>query len=231
MVDIVTLPAYIAPSNHFTLKIAFAHLMNNLSSKLILLDLGNVLLDYHPDRFAGRLSKIAPHRSTEEIFQRYTYDLKPAFERGLTTEADFFAEMVEWLGLRIDAVPLVMDFWCDCFTITPGADHAVEKLAEQMPLWLLSDTNETHLNFALRRYPFLNRFERVFASYQSGHFKTEPEAFVPILAAADCQPEEIIFYDDLESNVATARSVGIDARVFRNWRSVMDSLASRIFHD
>jgi len=201
--------------------------MNSQSTQLLLLDLGNVLLDYHAERFAERISKIAPGRTAEEIFQRYTYDLKPAFERGLTTEADFFAEMVEWLGLRVDATPLVMDYWCDVFTITPGADHAVENLSEQAPLWLLSDTNETHLQFALRRFPFLSRFERVFASYQSGRFKTEPEAFAPVLAAAGCSPGEIIFYDDLERNVATARSVGMDARVFRGWKGILQSLKDR----
>jgi len=193
--------------------------MNEDSCQLIVLDLGNVLLDYRPARFAERLSRIAPHRSTEEILERYVRgERKAAFERGKTSEAEFFEEMVEWLGCRVDATPFVMDAWSDVFTVTQGAEHAVEVLKEKATLWLLSDTNLTHHRFALRRFPFLEQFERTFVSYLSGCMKSEPEAFMQIITAAERKPEEIIFYDDLEPNVAVASSVGIDARLFRGWK-------------
>ncbi|HEY3296578.1 MAG TPA: HAD family hydrolase [bacterium] len=193
--------------------------MNPDSRHLIVLDLGNVLLDYRPERFAERLSRIAPHRSAEEILARYARgELKAAFERGQITEADFFAEMVQWLGCREEATPFVMDAWNDVFTITQGAEQAVEVLRQKATLWMLTDTNPTHLKYALRRFPFLYQFERTFASYVCGHMKSEPEAFAQIITAAACKPEEILFYDDLEPNVAVARSVGIDARIFHGWK-------------
>jgi glucose-1-phosphatase len=187
--------------------------------QLILLDLGNVLLDYRPERFAERLNRIANNRKPEEILARYARgELKAAFERGLTTEMDFFAEMIEWLGCRVDATPFVMDAWNDVFTITQGAEHAVDVLKEKATLWMLTDTNLSHHRFAMRRFPFLSHIERTFASYICGHMKSEAQAFEQIIAVAECKPEEIVFIDDIETNVQTARSVGIDARLFRGWK-------------
>lgn len=191
------------------------------SRQLIVLDLGNVLLDYRPERFAERLSKIANSRTVEDIMARYVRgDLKKMFERGQTLEADFFEEMIAWLGCKNDATPFVMDVWCDVFTITPGAERAVNMLAEKARLWMLTDTNITHHQYVLRRFPFLEQVERTFASYLCGHLKSEAEAFAQILAAAKRKPEEIIFYDDIEANVAMARSLGIDARIFRGWEGL-----------
>jgi FMN phosphatase YigB (HAD superfamily) len=203
--------------------------MKNDFPNLIVLDLGNVLLDYNPERFAARLAQIAKGRTADEILERYARgEVKAAFERGQTAEADFFSEMVEWLGLRVDATPFVMDVWNDVFTPTPGAERAVQLLGEKATLWMLSDTNITHLQFALRRFPFLSQIERIFASFQCGYMKSEPQAFEQIIAATRRDPQEIIFYDDLEPNVATAHSLGIDARLFMGWKGMIEKLKTEI---
>lgn len=54
-----------------------------------------------------------------------------------------------------------------------------------------------------------------FFSYQFGHTKHEPEFFKKLLAKMHVKPEEVLYIDDDPKNIDVARSLGIDARVYK----------------
>lgn len=87
---------------------------------------------------------------------------------------------------------------------------------------LLSNCNEAH---ALRcrsefreMYPdlgsFDSLFDHVFFSQEIGVSKPAPEAWQLVLDEMGVRPAEAAFYDDSEVNIAQAKSMGIDARLF-----------------
>jgi putative hydrolase of the HAD superfamily len=57
-------------------------------------------------------------------------------------------------------------------------------------------------------------FDRSFYSYALGYAKPDVRYFQAILTSLPFQPAQVLFIDDLEANVAAARSVGIEAAQF-----------------
>jgi len=76
---------------------------------------------------------------------------------------------------------------------------------------LLSNTNEIHWRQVTTASRVFESFERVFLSYETGHYKPEHAAFRDVTAFFDCAPGDVLFVDDSEPNIAAARKFGIDA--------------------
>ncbi len=191
------------------------------AQRLILLDLGNVLLNYHPARFSNRASERSP-KPAAAIFDRYCVgDIKAEFERGNVAENEFFAEMAGWLEWDKSDMDELKYFWKDCFTFTEGAAGALKELYSKHPLWLFSNTNVTHYNYFSSEFDIMKYFEKVFLSFELGKLKTDKGAFDAVIRESKTGADRILFFDDLEENVRCARDAGIRGFVFRNWKEAM----------
>lgn len=85
-----------------------------------------------------------------------------------------------------------------------------------VPTAVLSNTNASHWEVQFPaagpspRFPTLGRVRHPHASHLLGARKPEPASFAA-LEAATGRPRRVLFFDDLESNVAGARAAGWDA--------------------
>jgi putative hydrolase of the HAD superfamily len=108
------------------------------------------------------------------------------------------------------------DIW-KATLIKPFSDSydMLKKLKDKYTLSLLSNTNEIHFN---RFYPeckfFLDLFDNTFYSYKIGFMKPDTAAFQYILKQLNAQPGEVLFIDDLERNIVSAKLVGIQTFQF-----------------
>ncbi|MFH0765029.1 MAG: HAD-IA family hydrolase [Calditrichota bacterium] len=192
-------------------------LIAELTPSLIILDLGNVLIDCYPRRFAERINQLTD-KSPLYVSERYCGGvIKEAFERGYTDELDFFAEMADWLNLSRRQIKELMILWSDIFAVKNQAERVLEGLTKNYPVWILSDTNITHYNYCSRQYPFLNKAERFIASFETGFLKKDPGAFERVIRIAGITPDKIVFLDDLEVNITAAKQAGLQAFQFTNW--------------
>ena len=195
-----------------------------LTPSLIILDLGNVLLDLHFERFTRRCAEVSA-RTEPEIRERYIEgDAKSDFEQGKTTEREFFAEMMDWMRWPPDRLDELKYFWSDIFSEIPGARKALTKLKKASPVWILSDTDPVHIDFIRAKYPWSLAVDRLLTSYGRGITKRAPGSFSPIIQDAQLPPEQILFLDDLQANIDAAKTVGIDARLFTNWGRALSSI-------
>jgi len=189
----------------------------HLSPSLILLDLGNVLIDCFPWQFADGASRLST-KTSQDVFNRYCGgELKEAFERGQTDETAFFNEMADGLNIPSNQTGKLKALWSDIFGIKENAEQALDELAKIYPVWILSDTNITHYRYSLQEYPFINKAERFIASFETGFLKKDPGAFEQVIKKAELNPHQILFLDDLEINVTAAKRAGIQAFIFNNW--------------
>lgn len=76
---------------------------------------------------------------------------------------------------------------------------------------VLSNTNDAHWS-RLASYPTVQKIKRLFASHLLGAVKPDPEAFRAVERCVGRSGDEILFFDDTEVNVESARSLG--------WRAV-----------
>jgi len=94
----------------------------------------------------------------------------------------------------------------------PGMEALLRRLAESLPLYVLSNTNRAHVaHFAPRHRALLSPIRKLICSCDIGSRKPEPAAFEKAARIAGCAPERIGFFDDNPDNVAAARSAGFVA--------------------
>ena len=85
------------------------------------------------------------------------------------------------------------------------------KAKKRLPLYLLSNTSDIHVDYMLVKYPFFALFDDAVYSYRVGCAKPEAEIFHLSARQFGVEPGETLFIDDLPANIATARQLGFHA--------------------
>ena len=109
----------------------------------------------------------------------------------------------------------------------PGTAAIVEQLARQgTRLFALSNFSAETFAQVRGAYPELERFERIFLSAHHGVVKPGRRFFEIALDEIGLPPPSLVFIDDSEPNVVTARSLGMHGIVFRSAAELRGELAA-----
>ena len=100
-------------------------------------------------------------------------------------------------------------------------------MSDNIPLGLLSDTDEIHWNYLVGTYPILNAFPKPTLSFEVRTTKPSPEIYITAAKNVGTEPHDCLFIDDLEKNVSGARLVGMDSIHFRGMKELREELALR----
>lgn len=175
--------------------------------KHIIFDLGNVILNIHPQRAMELFAKRSgvPQNQIEKF---YLSDLHLDFMKGEYTPQEFYDEMN-----RRYQFDLEMD---DFFSIwiqvigepKEGIIEIIEQLAAKFTMSICSNTDSVHWNYCLQQFPFLQRFQHYFLSFEMKRNKPDLEVFEEILSTLGAQGEECVFIDDTVVNIEAAYHVG-----------------------
>ena len=88
----------------------------------------------------------------------------------------------------------------------------LESLRGRVPLYALSNANTLHKNYWEETFHAeLSHFDQVFVSSDLGSRKPEPAIYLRALEHIGVEPESVIFFDDLATNVEAARALGMTA--------------------
>ncbi|GAA3860110.1 HAD family phosphatase [Celeribacter arenosi] len=194
-----------------------------MSVEAVVFDIGNVLIEWQPERhydatigearrrdmFArvdlheinDRVDRGAPFRQTiEEAAERY-----PDFE------SEILMWYHEWIHMAQPEIP-----------------HSVRILralrAKGVPVFALSNFGIESFEFAETKYPFLTEFDR---RYISGHMGcVKPHALIYEMVEADCgiAAQGLLFADDRQENIDAAANRGWQTHLFTG----PDGLADRL---
>lgn len=193
--------------------------------KAIVFDLGNVLvkIDYKPFLVHTGLEG----KFTEEEVYNLLENPAVAYESGLLSSQEFYNETIRKLRIDIDYEKFVYA-WCSVATdLIENIEGVVSGLARQYPLYLLSNTNELHLNYIKKKFSILENFQRLFLSYKIGAMKPDEEIFRFMLGELEMDPGEIFFTDDKLSNIKPALALGIDAVHFQSTNELVKVLTQK----
>jgi beta-phosphoglucomutase-like phosphatase (HAD superfamily) len=97
-----------------------------------------------------------------------------------------------------------------------GTEALFDELRGRYETVLLSDHGREWVATIRALHPFLERFDRLFFSFDLGATKREPETFRTVLSLLGREPAECVFIDDNAGNVAVARSVGVPSIQFES---------------
>ena len=173
----------------------------------VLFDIGNVLVEWHPERVYDRL--IGPE-ARERLFAEIDLDgMNRAVDRGAPMRAS-----VEALAARHPERAVEIRIWADRWAemFSPVIDRSVRLLlalrARGVPVFALSNFGRETFQLAEAMHPFLRAFDRRFLSADLGVLKPEPGIYAAVEAATGLAPARLLFADDRAENVAVAAARG-----------------------
>ncbi len=171
----------------------------------IIFDIGNVLLRFDFSLVARR---IAPFCSAGVAqFDTLLEPLKIELESGRISGETFLAEASKSIGYTGEP-SLLRAAWQEIFSPIEATHALVERLHGSLPLFLLSNTNDLHAEYFLKRYPVFERFQDAVYSHECGLMKPDASIYTHALEKFGLQAEGVFFIDDLAPNVEAARASG-----------------------
>ena len=176
-----------------------------------LIDIGNVILavDFQPS-----LDALLPADRAEQalLYQKLQHG-KDALESGRVSSEEFVTWSLAQIGGPVPRERFLRA-WLDVFSPIEPMWREVARLASAgHRLILFSNTNQLHMDHALKRYPVFDRFHGAVFSHEVGAMKPEPAIYQHAVDQFRLSPDTTIYVDDLAENIAAGRQFG-----FRCWQ-------------
>lgn len=132
---------------------------------------------------------------------------------GELTVAEYHAGIAAALGVPLEEVPAALAEFYGGDVTDPLLVEELRRLRGAYRLVLVSN-HTPDLRQRLQGGPLEDLFHRLVISAEVGLAKPDPAIFELALEQAGCLPEESVFIDDHEPNVAAARALGLHGIVF-----------------
>ncbi|MEO0335405.1 MAG: HAD family phosphatase [Pseudomonadota bacterium] len=180
------------------------------SIKAVIFDIGRVILPIDWELVIKELG-LDPEqadRLKEQVVNGEHYD---RYERGLIETEEFFAQFPTQYDIHHS--PEYLHKAWNAMILQPfdGIEGVLEVMKEKVELYTLSNTSQAHHDYFLSRYKLFEHFQEVHTSFSLGARKPEAEIYESLLAAIGHSPEETLFIDDLDENLAAAKEKGMNA--------------------
>mgnify|MGYP000689545576 FL=1 len=191
----------------------------------VVFDIGNVLLEWHPERFYD--TQIGPDRRRALFAEVDLHGMNLDVDRGDDFRSSVYAladQHPEWQ----EEIRLWHDSWLQM--AAPEIPHSTRLLkalkSNGTPVFALSNFGIGTFEIACKAYPVLTEFDR---SYVSGYMQTlKPETEIYARLEEDCgvKPGHLLFADDRPENTKAAEARGWQTHLFTTPDRWADRLVS-----
>lgn len=189
----------------------------------VVFDIGNVLLEWHPERYFDRtigedkrrrlFAEVDLHAMNDRI------DLGEGFRDVIYAEAEvrpeWRTEIRDWY-----------DNWIQL--ATPPIAHSVRLLralrSTGTMVFSLTNFGVESFAYAQSQYDFLKEFDRDYVSGQMRVIKPDPEIYEILERDSAIEPGKLLFTDDRADNIAMAASRGWQTHLFEGAQGWADRL-------
>lgn len=191
--------------------------MKLFSPKVLLLDLGGVLFDVDYQATINAFKSLGFPDFDALYSKARQGNLFDFFEKGHLEEMQFYEAFSQMQpGISKDRI---RDAWnAMLIGIPPHRLVFLEQLAARYPLFLLSNTNEIHVDELTKRNltdhgydPLEKFFSGIYFSCRIGMRKPDQEVFEYVLQNEAMLREDVLFIDDSPQHVEGAKQCGIPA--------------------
>lgn len=158
---------------------------------------------------------------SEEYFYNEDHN---KFMLGQITEDKYWESVIKMNSWNI-SVNLLKNAARKNFTEIKGTREIIERLQKQgYTLALLSNHGKEWAEYCERKYSYHKFFRHVVYSFQVGITKPNKEIFLLILKQLQAKPQECLFIDDYENNIATAKKLGFNVIQFTSVKNLRKRL-------
>jgi len=202
-----------------------------MTIEAVIFDIGNVLIEWQPEKFYDRV--IGKARRKALFAEVPLHEEHQRVDEGVAL-ADVVFPLAERFPYWGDEIRMWHDNWAEL--AAPDIPHSVRLLRalkrNGIPVFTL--TNFGHDNFPMsqEQFPFLKEFDREYVSGRLQVIKPDPAIYAVVEADCGIAPDRLLFTDDRQDNINTARARGWRTHHFTDpegWatRLIAEGLLSR----
>lgn len=197
-----------------------------MQPKAVVFDIGNVLIEWQPERFYDATIGIDRRRAMFDAID--LHDMNDKIDRGAAfrdTIYDCAEQYPEWR----DEIRMWHDNWIEM--ASPVIPHSVRLLralrANGVPVLALSNFGIQNFAYAAaEHYPFLDEFDTRYISGHMGMAKPDHEIYEAVEEDCGFAPQTLLFADDRADNIATASTRGWQTHLFDGPQGWADRLVA-----
>lgn len=186
--------------------------------KNIIFDLGNTLIYFDYSYFFSGIAEREKKLNAKK-FRDFVFDnkLEIGLLSGRLSHKDFFKKIKKKFDLKIGYEDFIY-FYSDIFWINNNMKRFLEKISriKHYKLFLLSNTDNIHINFIDKNFPCVKILKNRVLSYKVKMYKPQKKIFRYILDKYKLDPFESVLIDDMKDNVMMAESLGIKTIHYNN---------------
>ncbi len=194
--------------------------------KVLLFDLGRVLVDFDHLRSAARIAAFCD-KTPRQIYALFFESPETvAFEAGKITPEDFYLRVKTKLDLKLSYDSFV-PIWNDIFFLSPknrSVFGLLNALRAHYKIALLSNINILHYEYLNKNFPVFGVFDKIFLSFQAGFIKPDQAIYNLVIRELGVNPEEIFYTDDRPELIASAKVLGLNGCVFTDFERLISDL-------
>jgi 2-haloacid dehalogenase len=184
-------------------------------ARVVIFDLGGVLIDWNPRYLYRKLvqDEALIEDFLDRVCTRAWNELQDAGRPVAEATAQLAAEHPEHADLIAAYYGRFDEMMRGAFEDTVAVLDELDRRG--VPLYALSNFSAETFLHARRRFAFLARFRDIVLSGQEGLVKPDPRFYRLLLDRHRLDPAEAVFVDDWPHNVAAAEALGMTALLFR----------------
>ena len=194
-----------------------------MQPQAVIFDIGNVLIEWQPERFYDRV--IGPARRRAMFNDVDLHAMNDRIDLGGPFTETIYDAAEEYPDWR-DEIRMWHDHWIEM--ASPVIEHSVRLQRalriKGIPVFALSNFGIESFDYAATQYPFLDEFDR---RYISGHMKViKPDQTIYEMVEQDCgiAPSALLFADDRADNIDMAAARGWQTHLFENSKGWAETL-------
>lgn len=187
--------------------------------KNVIFDLGNVLIDFKPIKYIKSLGY--DDEKALEIFNKTIKDsIWADMDRGIYRDKESYVKAFD------EKYPEIQDD-IDKFLGGPWMENVIFPLKDNLKMidlvkekglkyYILSNYPKDAFEYTYDMCPFIQNGDGMVISYDVLMIKPDKNIYLKLLDKYGLKANECLFIDDLDINVEGAKSVGINAFVFKD---------------
>ncbi|MDR0589789.1 MAG: HAD family phosphatase [Spirochaetaceae bacterium] len=187
--------------------------------KAVAFDFGKVISFPPENTVMDELAAVAGIES--QALDALLWPHRTEYDRGTITGKEYYRMLLAHGGVYPDEkalekmVAIDLKGWT---RINPGTVTLMEavKADPALKLGILSNMPHEFLTFARGTIPVFDLPDVGIFSCEVGAVKPEEAIYWRLLSALGCEPGELVFFDDMQINIDTARSLGIQGFLWEN---------------
>lgn len=192
--------------------------------KAITFDLDGVYFIKGKENFIANLVKLGVTEA--EVIRVFfkSDEMNKKYKTGEMTDEEYWTWAIKEWGLD-KSVDELKQLLISGYEVNKQVEEIVKKVRTNGYKALVCTSNfPARINGLQARFHFLDNFDAWVFSYEVGVNKPDKKIFKELVKRSDVKAEEIVYADDYEISVESAKGVGINAFLYQNFEQFMGEL-------